>query len=179
MQQLMVEKRTFEVKNTSRNATISVHDVFSSSPEVLIFAEDGHTLPHRLKPQEVLKLTVLVIPETLELLEAAVFVILNPKYVFMLPVSIYVTPNMFELAPRYYTNVNTNEVVKTKVEIKNPSDTAITLTEAYSTEEFVSLHWPNDKETNSEETYSKDYSRFLTIPPGETRTVLIAHFQTD
>ena len=77
-------------------------------------------LPHRLKPQESLKVTVVVIPETVELLEAAIFVVLNPKYVFMLPVSIYVTGNMFGLVPRYYTNVNTNEIVKTKIELKNP-----------------------------------------------------------
>ena len=155
-------------------------DVFTSSPEVLIFVEDGATLPQRLKAGESLKIRVVLIPETLELVEAAIYVVLNPKYVFMLPVSVYVQPNMFGLKPHYYSNVNTKEHVRTKIEISNPSeDTSVTLLEAYSTEEFVSLHWPNDRETNSEETFSKDYSRFLTVGPREKRTVLTAHFQTD
>ena len=179
MQQHMIEKQTFEISNTSREASISILDVFTSSPEVLIFMENNATLPHRLKPGDTLKVTVLIIPETLELLECAIFVVTNPKYVFMLPVSIYVTNNMFGIKPHYYSSVNINEVLRTKIDIYNPTDNHIVLLEAYSTEKFVTLHWPNDQDFNSEQTYSKDYSRFLTIPPKEWRTLLTANFFTE
>ena len=87
-----------------------------------------------------------MIPETLDLIEAAVYVAFNPKYVFMLPVSIYVTQNMFGLKPLYYSNVNVGEEVITKIELYNPSDQNVVLQDAYSTEKFVTLTWPNNKE---------------------------------
>ena len=59
----------------------------------------------------------------------------------MLPVSIYVTDNMYGLRPLYYANVNINESIKTKIEIYNPTDHDINLQKAYSTEEFVILKW--------------------------------------
>ena len=76
----------------------------------------------RLKPAESLKVTVILIPETLELIEAAIIVVFNPKYIYMLPVSVYVTNNMFGLRPLYYSNVNRKDPIKTKIEIYNPTD---------------------------------------------------------
>ena len=97
----------------------------------------------------------------------------------MLPVSVYVTNNMFGLRPLYYSNVNRRDPIKTKIEIYNPTDQNIVLQEAYSTEEFVTLSWPNGKELSSSETYTKDYSRYLTIGPNEQRVVLLANFETN
>ena len=131
-----------------------------------------------MKPGDSLTVTVVMIPETLDLIEAAVYVAFNPKYVFMLPVSIYVTENMFGLKPLYYSNVNVGEVVFTKIELHNPKDHLIMVQEAYSTEKFVMLTWPNGKEILTEETYSRDYTKYLTIPPKETKCVLMAHFNT-
>jgi len=120
-----VHKETFEIKNTASKANFTIYDVFASSPEILILDEAGSLFgatPIRLKPGEAIKLTVVIIPETLELLEAAIFVAFNPRRVFMLPVSVYVTPNVLGLKPIYYANVNTQETVKTKIEVYNPTD---------------------------------------------------------
>lgn len=152
----------------------------ASSPEILILTEDGNLFNNqvRLKPGESLRLQVVIIPETLELIEAAIFVAFNPRRVFMLPVSVYVVQNQFGLKPMYYSNVNLMETIKTKIEIYNPMDEPLILAEAYSTEEFVTLSWPNGKEINAQDTHSKDYTSFLTIPPKKSRTVLIAEFST-
>ena len=52
------------------------------------------------------------------------------------------------------------------------------LQDAYSTEKFVALTWPNGKEILTQETYTRDYTKYLTIPPKETKCVLMAHFIT-
>ena len=154
--------------------------MFSSSPEIVILDDDGFPIqfPIMMKPGDVLKVTVVMIPETLDLIEAAVYVAFNPRYVFMFPVSIYVTENMFGLKPLYYSNVNVGEAVLTKIELYNPTDKPIVLQDAYSTEKFVILTWPNGKEILTEETYTRDYTKYLTIPAKETKCVLMAHFIT-
>ena len=87
----------------------------------------------RLRPGESLKLSVVIIPETLELIEAAIYVAFNPRRVFMLPVSVYVVPNSFGLKPLYYVDVTIFETIKSKIEIYNPTDQPLVLAEAYST----------------------------------------------
>lgn len=178
----MLHREHFQIVNTANKANFTIYDIFTSSPEVVVLGEDGTSLqfPVRLKPSESLKVTVVIIPETLELIEAAIFVVFNPRYVFMLPVSIYVTPNMFGLTPVYYADVNIRETLKTRIELYNPTDEDIILSEAYSTEDFVTLTWPNGKELSSPDTYSKDYSTsYLTIPPKQSRIVLLAQFYTE
>jgi len=86
---------------------------------------------------------------------------------------------MFGLKPHYYSSVNINENLKTKVDIYNPTDNPIVVLEAYSTEEFVTLRWPDGQDFSSEQTFSRDYSKLLTIPPKEWRTVLTANFFTE
>ena len=127
MQQLMIHREQFSVKNTAKKEAFTIFDIFSSSPEILVLSEDGGPIqfPVRLKAGEALNVQVVMIPETLELIEAAVIVTFNPKYVFMLPVSIYVTNNMYGLRPLYYSSVNTKEVIKTKIELYNPYEDPI------------------------------------------------------
>ena len=59
-----------------------------------------------MKPGESLEVTIVVIPETLELIQAVIYVAFGSDYIFMLPVSLYVTENLFGLRPIYYSNVN-------------------------------------------------------------------------
>ena len=42
----------------------------------------------------------------------------------------------------------------------------------------MTLTWPNGQQITAQDTYIKDYSRYLTIPPREHRTVLVANFET-
>ena len=79
----------------------------------------------------------------------------------------------------YYADVTFFEVIKTRIEVYNPTDQPLILAEAYSTEEFVTLAWPNGKEINAQDTHSKDYTTYLTIPPKRSRTVLVAEFKTN
>lgn len=88
----------------------------------------------------------------------------------MLPVSLFVSENVFGLKPLYYANVNVQEVVKTKIMISNPSsDEDIVLQKAYSTEDFVTLKWLSADEPLVDQ---------LTIKPGESKQVMTAHFST-
>ena len=139
MQQLMVHRETITIQNTANKANFTVVDIFTSSPEIVILSDDGSPMqfPIRLKPSENLRVTVMIIPETLELIDAAIYFVFNPRYIYMMPVSVFVVENMFGLRPIYYTNVNIRETIKTKIRINNPFDKPIVIQEAYSTEEFV------------------------------------------
>ena len=107
----------------------------------------------------------MIIPETLELIEVAIYLAFSPGYIFMLPVSIYVTDNMYGLRPIYYANVNINESIKTKIEIYNPTENDIFLYKAYSTEDFVKLSWLSKKQQNMSQ---------IVIPAKSTKHVLTA-----
>ena len=121
----MMQRETLTITNTANKANFTIYDIFSSSPEILILSVDEYNplnLPVCLKPGESIQVSVVIIPETLELIEAAVFVAFNRRRVFMLPVSCYVTENVLGLKPIYYANVNTEETIKTKIQIYNPTD---------------------------------------------------------
>ena len=139
----MIHREQFEIKNKAKIGDIQIFDIFSSSPEIFVLEQSGEQFqfPIILRPGESVKVTIVIIPETLELIQAAIHVAFGSDYIFMLPVSLYVTDNLFGLRPIYYSNVNVFLPIKTKISIFNPTEHDIVLQKAYSTEDFVTLKW--------------------------------------
>jgi len=43
----------------------------------------------------------------------------------------------------------------------------------------VTLMWPNGRELNAQDTHTKDYTSYLTIPPKKSKTVFVASFYSN
>lgn len=63
----------------------------------------------------------------------------------MAPISVFVIKNAYGLEPFYYTGVNLHQKITTPIKITNANSEPIEISEAYSTEEFLSLYWPEEK----------------------------------
>ena len=186
LQLLVSEKRDIVIKNTGKEQRLTVDDIYSSTPELIVFApqdsqRSGGDSSITLQPGESITVTILIVPETVHLIQGCIFIGLNKRYVFMLPVTAFVIENQFGLKPLYYSDVSLGQKIKTPISIKNPYPHDIEVLEAYSTVDFVQLYWPNEKEVNAsqDEPVLRDYSQFMQIPKDQQKVLVNAVFETD
>jgi hypothetical protein len=62
---LIVERQYVVFKNTAKEVPIVINDVFTSSPEIIIMDDQ---FPVTLEPGQQLEITLLMIPESLDLI---------------------------------------------------------------------------------------------------------------
>jgi hypothetical protein len=96
----------------------------------------------------------------------------------MIPVTVFVIENQYGIKPFYYTDVNVGQKIKTKLNLENQNREEISIVEAYSTEEFVQLTWPNDQPFFDDD-LTKDYSDYLSVKPAGHKHIFNAVFETD
>ena len=72
-----------------------------------------------MQPRDSVKITAMVVPETIGKIDAIIKIGLNKKVVYMIPIKANVIANRFSLEPLYFTYVNLGETVEYKLEIKN------------------------------------------------------------
>jgi hypothetical protein len=145
-----------------------------------------------LKPKASLKITLMFAPETLGEVNSVVYIGLGRKFVYMIPVKAFVHPNKFGLDPLYFSHVNTNETVEYKLNIKNDptqnlkekiagtdagaASVDLNIHEAYSTEPYLTLLWPNrtpvESSMSAAQPPQKDYSKYTKVPPGTKKHIL-------
>lgn len=68
------------------------------------------------------------------------------------------------------------------MKIKNPSNSEeLEILEVYSTEEYLKLYWPNNVQLSSanEAKSTRDFSNYLKINAGATKSILSFRFETD
>lgn len=179
---LVPEKEDITIENTSRDNNLIIDAIFTSTPEFVIFLPPGIKMPHTLKPGQSLTFTLLIVPETFNLMQGAIYISFNKKQVYMMPVTAYVVANGFGLEPMYFNDINVGEHIQSQIHIKNPhADVELEILEVYSTEDYVKLYWPNGVEVMSglEDTHMKDYSKYMKIPPAKKRHFLTIDFVTD
>jgi hypothetical protein len=125
-------------------------------------------------------------PETFGDINSIIYIGLNRKFVYMVPFKAFVHPNKFGLQPLYFNNVNTGETVEYKLNLRNDptqnlqeniagtdagaSGVDLNIHEAYSTESYLTLLWPNRTPVESSMSTStppqKDFSKYTKVPPG-------------
>ena len=98
----------------------------------------------------------------------------------MAPISVFVIKNAYGLEPFYYTGVTVNQTITSPIRFTNIHKKGITISEAYSTEEFLSLEWPLDERSpiDQDQIQSEDLSEKLSVGPKETKTMFKAVFET-
>jgi hypothetical protein len=65
-----------------------------------------------VQPRDSIKITTMITPETLGNLDAVVYIGLNKKVVYMIPIKANIVANRFDLEPLYFTYVNLGETVE-------------------------------------------------------------------
>ena len=108
VQLLISEKRDITIQNVGKKQEFIIDDVFSSTPELMIFYRTDSNGKNILLPGESLTITVLFVPETINLIQGCIYISFNSRYIFMAPVTAFVVENKFGLKPIYYNDVNLN-----------------------------------------------------------------------
>ena len=138
---------------------LEIDEIMTSSPEIhVILPGKDLKWPMLIKPGEEIEFIVLIVPEIKGLLNEAIYIPINKKYLYFLPVTLFVAPNPLGLSPVLYTDVAPGQVIKHPVKAfiaKNQqADRQITeeleIIEIYKTEPFIDLFWPNGKQINTE-----------------------------
>ena len=144
--QLEVIKREMKITNRDSAKNMTINDIFASTPEVFVFhADDQSKYPIELQPGQSHTVQIYLIPETLGLIQGCVYLLMDEEFVFMAPISVFVIKNAYGLEPFYYTGVTVNQTILSPIRLTNIHEKGITISEAYSTEEFLTLEWPSDE----------------------------------
>ena len=156
---LLTKSETIKLQNKSKSMILEIDEIMTSSPEIhVILPGKDLKWPMLIKPGEEIEFIVLIVPEIKGLLNEAIYIPINKKYLYFLPVTLFVAPNPLGLSPVLYTDVAPGQVIKHPVKAfiaKNQqADRQITeeleIIEIYKTEPFIDLFWPNGKQINTE-----------------------------
>ena len=124
--------------------------------------------PYRLKPLEAIEIKVIFTSETLGLMESLIYAAVD-DWVFLVTLNAYVVPNSYDLEPLYLTDIRSSlSRLEVPLYLFNPSPLPLLIEELYSTEDYVSLKWPNGEPLSPkvlEGHPTESILQYLTIPP--------------
>lgn len=181
---LCTQQEKVKLKNKSKSMILEVDEILTSSPEIhVILPGKDLKWPIFLKPGEEVEFIVLVVPEIKGFVNEALYIPINKKYLYFLPVTINAVPNPLQLMPVFYTDVAVGQTIRhfiklTAPEAKKHVKGDVEVVEVYKTETFIDLYWPNGRKMSTEISESvemppKDY---WTVSPGQTKAVLEVRF---
>lgn len=147
---------------------LEIDEILTSSPELhVILPQKDLKWPFFIKPGEEFEFIVLVVPEIEGVLNEAIMIPINKKYLYFVPVTLNATSNPLMLKPVFYTDVAVGQVIRHNIKMTidptklRSSSGDVEVIEIYKTESFIDLFWPNGKHI------STDLTDFADLPPKE------------
>lgn len=109
---LLTKSETIKLQNKSKSMILEIDEILTSSPEIhVILPGKDLKWPMLIKPGEEIEFIVLIVPEIKGLLNEAIYIPINKKYLYFLPVTLFVAPNPLGLSPVLYTDVAPGQVI--------------------------------------------------------------------
>ena len=103
---LSTKKETIKLQNKSKSMILEIDEILTSSPEIhVILPAKDLKWPMLIKPGEEIEFIVLIVPEIKGLLKEAIYIPINKKYLYFMPVTMLVADNPLGLKPVFYTDV--------------------------------------------------------------------------
>ena len=97
---------------------LEIDEILTSSPELhVILPEKDLKWPFFIKPGEEFEFIVLVVPEIEGVLNEAIMIPINKKYLYFVPVTLNATSNPLMLKPVFYTDVAVGQVIRHNIKM--------------------------------------------------------------
>lgn len=183
---LCTKQERIKLKNKSKSMIFEIDEILTSTPEIhVILPSKDLKWPFFIKPGEEAEFIVLAVPEIKGTLNEALYIPINKKYLFFLPLTLTANANPLNLAPVFYTDVAVGQNIRHHVKM-NPnilpvhqaSTSDVEVIEIYKTEPFIDLYWPNGKRISTElsENVEMPPKEFLSLSQGKEKTVFEVRF---
>lgn len=182
---LCTVQEKIKLKNRSKSMILEIDEILTSSPEIHVLLP-GKDLkwPFFIKPGEEIEIIVLIVPEIKGYVNEALYIPINKKYLYFLPITINAVPNPLGLMPVFYTDVSFGQTVRHFVKLTHPEPKSknvkgdVEVVEVYKTETYIDLYWPNGKKMSTEISEHVDAppKDLWTVAPGQTKSVLEVRF---
>ena len=110
---LCTQQEKIKLRNKSKSMILEIDEILTSSPELhVILPGKDLKWPFFIKPGEEVEFIVLVVPEIKGLLNEAIYIPINKKYLYFLPVTLNASSNPLMLHPVFYTDVAVGQTIK-------------------------------------------------------------------
>jgi hypothetical protein len=172
---LCTQQERIKLKNRSKSMVLEIDEILTSSPEIYVILPNKELKwPFSIKPGEEVEFIVLVVPEIKGYVNEALYIPINKKYLYFLPITINAVPNPLQLMPVFYTDVAVGQTIRHFVKLTAPDQKVskvkgdVEVVEVYKTETFVDLYWPNGRKISTEisESVEQPPKDYWTVSPG-------------